>query len=125
MKKHLFFLVLVVFVSSAVHSQESIVKQIRVIDKFTFGIGGGLDYGGFGGNLLLYPQKNFGLFVGGGYALAGFGFNAGAKIRYIKDEQASKFTPYFMGMYGYNAAIAVTDATEFNKLFYGRLLELV
>jgi len=98
--------------------QDSISAQVRT-DKLTLGIGLGQDYGGLGANLLFYPVKSVGLFAGGGYAIAGFGFNAGAKVRFISKKPSSKITPYALAMYGYNAAIAVTDAPEFNKLFYG------
>jgi hypothetical protein len=89
------------------------------IDKTTVGIGMGLDFGGFGANLLIYPHKNIGLFAGGGYAIAGFGFNAGIKIRLVSDNPDKKVTPYALVMYGYNAAIAVSNAAQYNKLFYG------
>lgn len=36
-----------------------------------------------GGNLTVYPKKNIDLFVGGGYALAGFAYNAGIKLRLL------------------------------------------
>ncbi|HEY4786842.1 MAG TPA: hypothetical protein VIH57_12375 [Bacteroidales bacterium] len=88
----------------------------------TLGIGLGMDYGGVGGNILLYPQHNFGIFGGVGYAIAGVGFNAGAKIRFISENSTAKLQPYALAMYGYNAAIAVTDASQYNKLFYGPTL---
>lgn len=98
-------------------AQESFrtTPEANINDQLSFGIGVGFDYGGFGANVLAYPHKNVGLFLGGGYAMAGFGFNAGAKIRIITQ---TKIHPYFIAMYGYNAAIAVTNATQYNKLFY-------
>ena len=87
-------------------------------DKVSLGLGLGLDYGGIGGNLLVYPQENFGLFGGVGYAIAGAGYNVGAKIRFLSEKNPRTHF-YLMGMYGYNAAIAVTNATKYNKLFYG------
>ncbi len=88
-------------------------------DKVSLGAGMGMDFGGFGGNLLVYPQRNIGLFGGIGYAFAGTGYNIGAKIRFVSENTRSKAAFYGLAMYGYNAAIAVSNATEFNKLFYG------
>jgi hypothetical protein len=89
------------------------------IDHTSISIGVGMDHGGFGGKFLVYPQNNFGLFVGAGYAIAGFGINCGFKVRLINEKKQSKISPYLIGMYGYNAAIAVTNADQYNKLFYG------
>lgn len=87
-------------------------------EKINLGAGVGFDYGGIGANLLVYPQKNIGLFAAGGYALAGFGYNVGIKGRlFIKDEAA--VSPFIMGMYGYHTAIKVQNLTDLNKLFYG------
>lgn len=91
-------------------------------DKVSLGAGLGMDFGGLGVNLLVYPQRNIGLFGGIGYAFAGTGYNIGAKIRFVSENTRSKATFYGLAMYGYNAAIAVTNATEFNKLFYGPTL---
>ena len=33
-------------------------------DMFSAGLGLGMDYGGFGANVLFYPQENIGLFAG-------------------------------------------------------------
>jgi hypothetical protein len=88
-------------------------------DTFSLGIGAGFDYGGFGGNILYYPDKNFGLFAGAGYAIAGVGFNAGIKYRLVSKKETAKVFPFAMAMYGYNAAIGVSDAKQYNKLFYG------
>ncbi|HET6252882.1 MAG TPA: hypothetical protein VFE32_02345 [Puia sp.] len=91
----------------------------RSSDIFTLGIGFGQDYGGIGGNLTVYPQENIGLFIGAGYALAGFGYNAGLKLRLLPDHGRSKVRPFVEGMYGYNAAIVVTNYSQDNKMFYG------
>lgn len=86
-------------------------------DKAVLGLGAGLDYGGFGANLLFYPHKNFGFFIGGGYALADIGYNFGIKYRFFSDY--SKAMPYFLAMYGYNTAIVVSNSSVYDKLFYG------
>jgi hypothetical protein len=88
-------------------------------DKLNLGVGLGFDYGGIGGNLTFYPQKNIGLFFGGGYAIAGFGYNTGIKIRFLPEKHSSQFTPFLIAMYGYNAAVHVSNASQYDKLFYG------
>ncbi|MFC2122010.1 hypothetical protein ACFLTI_10500 [Bacteroidota bacterium] len=117
-KSKIYLLLCLFFFTIHTNAQESISTPFQS-DKITVGIGGGMDFGGFGANVLVYPQKNFGLFAGAGYAIAGFGFNAGAKIRLVSNKPTSKFSPYALAMYGYNAAIAVTNADQYNKLFYG------
>lgn len=88
-------------------------------DKISFGLGLGLDYGGLGMNLGAYPQKNIGFFGGLGYAVIGFGYNAGVKIRAISDKKHMGVVPYALAMYGYNAVIAVSNVDDYNKFFYG------
>jgi len=88
-------------------------------DRLNLGLGLGFDYGGIGGNLTFYPQKNLGIFFGGGYVIAGFGYNAGLKYRFLSSKPSSRFTPFLMAMYGYNTAIHVSNATELDKIFYG------
>jgi hypothetical protein len=100
-------------------AQKGPFQLTRQIDMVSVGLGGGLDYGGFGGNILYYPVKQVGLYGGAGYALAGLGFNAGLKFRYIPKKPESKVDPFALVMYGYNAAIAVSNASQHNKLFYG------
>jgi hypothetical protein len=84
--------------------------------KVSGGFGIGQDYGGFGVRLTVLPDKHFGLFFGGGYALAGFGYNAGAMVIANPDKRVS---PTFSFMYGYTAAIAVSGASQYNKIYYG------
>jgi hypothetical protein len=99
------------------HAQEKGTDP-RKQDILNFGIGIGEDYGGIGGNLMVYPQRNIGLFGGFGYALAGFGYNGGIKLRLLS-RQTSVATPSILAMYGYNAAVVVTNNSQLNKLFYG------
>jgi hypothetical protein len=117
---------LLLFVTTLMHAQNQTQQnpfQINTpVDQFAIGIGGGLDYGGFGGNLTYYPVKSLGLFGGAGYALAGVGFNAGLKFRYIPEKPDARVRPFALAMYGYNAAIAVLNASQYNKLFYGPTL---
>ncbi len=88
-------------------------------DIASLGLGMGLDYGGFGGNLQLNLHPSLGLFLGGGYALAGFGYNAGFRLNFSSRVRFKPVTPYLTAMYGYNTAIKVENAENFNKLFYG------
>jgi hypothetical protein len=88
-------------------------------DIFTLGFGFGLDYGGLGVNATVYPQKNIGIFGGVGYALAGAGYNVGVKLRLLPNHGYSRVRPFLEGMYGYNAAVVVSNAPQYNKLYYG------
>jgi hypothetical protein len=81
-----------------------------------FGLGGGFDYGGFGAQMQVRPLPGLAFFGGGGYAVVGFGWNVGAMGRLLPD---ARWCPYGIGMYGYNAAIAVRGASQYNKLYYG------
>jgi hypothetical protein len=93
-------------------------EAIPESDKISIGLGMGLDYGGFGGNILFYPAPKIGLFAGLGYPLAGVGYNVGVKFRLLT-KKPSKVNAYLMGMYGYNSSIYIQDGKEYNKLFYG------
>jgi hypothetical protein len=88
-------------------------------DIFTTGIGFGQDYGLIGFNITVYPQKNVGLFLGAGFAVAGFGYNAGIKLRALPNHGRSIVRPFLLGMYGYVEAVAVTHDPQYNKIFYG------
>jgi hypothetical protein len=88
-------------------------------DIASLGIGAGFDFGGLGGNLLIYPQRKIGLFVGAGYAIAGMGINAGIKLRFITQKTKTKVVPFAIGMYGYNVGVIVRTQSKYNTLFYG------
>jgi hypothetical protein len=81
----------------------------------SLGIGLGMDHGGVGLNLAVYPEKHIGLFAGMGYAIVAPGFNGGLKLRLFSDG----VTPFVSAMYGYNAVISVQNASQHNKMFYG------
>jgi hypothetical protein len=91
----------------------------KEIDKMSYGAGVGLDFGGFGANMVIFPTKNIGLFFGGGYAIAGIGLNTGTKIRFIPSDTSKRTRFFIVAMYGYNAAIKVKGTVQYNKLFYG------
>lgn len=95
--------------------------DLRKPDNVNFGLGLGFDYGGIGINVMGYPQKNIGIFFGGGYAFAGFGYNAGVKLR-LSPDRGTVVNPFFTAMYGYNAAVAISGSSQFDKLFYGPTL---
>ena len=94
-------------------------NSVVTFDKLSVGLGIGQDYGGFGGNILYYPQRNFGLFCGIGYNLAGVGYNLGIKSRIAIGSSSSHVLVSVLAMYGYNAVIRVADMGELNKVFYG------
>lgn len=104
--------------SSGTSNEEEDVAPSTIVSG---GIGLGQDYGGIGGRLTVLPNKHFGLFFGGGYAFAGFGYNVGAMVIAVPDK---KISPLFTFMYGYNAAIAVSGASQYNKIYYGPTIGL-
>jgi hypothetical protein len=106
------------FVGALFASAQENNSSALVSDQVSIGLGFGLDYGGFGGNVVYYPAPKIGIFVGLGYPLAGVGYNVGAKLRLLT-KKASKVNAYLIGMYGYNSSIYVQDGKEYNKLFYG------
>jgi hypothetical protein len=118
--KLIFILSFVCFFCINTFSQDSINKPVqRNISNFNVGLGLGMDFGGIGGNLTIYAQDHIGGFIGLGYNIVNLGINAGLKYRILPKGEASLFTPFFIGMYGYNAAIAVANAPDLNKIFYG------
>lgn len=122
MNKHLCALALAILFSTLLaRSQSTPPEKSRTenSDVVNFGFGFGQDYGGLGGNITAYPQQNIGLFAGFGYAIAGFGYNAGIKLRLLPGGGRSKVRPFIEAMYGYNAAVAVTNYSNYNKMFYG------
>ena len=86
-------------------------------ESFSIGPGVGLDYGGIGVQMMAYPQKNIGLFFGGGSTLSGFGYNAGFKIR--SQKVGSPVDPFFVAMYGYNAVGTDLEDKNTTRVFYG------
>ncbi len=106
----------------SIEYEHSIGQPVYRLDNSSFGLGFGIDKGGLGGSLILYPQKNIGLFFGLGYPLYGVGYNTGVKFRLTSKKPKSGGVPYLLAIYGYNAGILVMNAPEYNKLFYGPTL---
>lgn len=98
--------------------------SFNTLDVMALGLGLGLDYGGIGVNLTLYPQKNIGIFGSCGYALAGIGYNFGVKFRLVSEVKPRAVVPYATCMYGYNASVVVLNSLKYNKLFYGTTVGL-
>lgn len=85
--------------------------------KQNIGMGLGLDYGGLLGFRYTYmTSPKFGLFGSLGYILVGPGFNFGANYKFTPEK---KVTATLGAMYGYNAAIKVVGASEFDQIYYG------
>ncbi len=114
--KKLIILILFLAIWLTVHAQSD---QPSMIERTSMGLGFGQDYGGLGGNFTYYPIKNLGVFGGGGWAMAGFGYNVGLKLRFSTDLENARSYGYLLGMYGYNATISITNQTGYNKIFYG------
>ena len=82
----------------------------------TLGIGTGLSYGGLGVRFGSNIADELNLFFGVGYQIAGLGYNIGL----VKDFKSSSMVQFYLtGMYGTNAAIKVTGAPEYNKMYTG------
>jgi hypothetical protein len=101
---------------SAIRAQS---EKPSTIERTSFGLGFGQDYGGYGANFAWYPIRNLGIFGGGGWAIAGFGYNAGLKFRFSTDLENARSYGYLLGMYGYNATITITNQSSLNRIFYG------
>jgi hypothetical protein len=119
MKKDL--LLFVLFLTMAIPSfAQKTFEPNPEFDKGALGFGLGFDYGGIGLNYTAYHQANIGIFGSVGYAIAGVGYNFGARFQLTPIHSV---TPFVMFMYGYNAAIQVKDYNEpgqnSNKMFYG------
>ncbi|MFN9329028.1 MAG: hypothetical protein ACK576_07085 [Cyclobacteriaceae bacterium] len=75
-----------------------------------------LSYGGFGGRVNVQATPVLGIMFGGGYNLAGFGYNVGLNARLSPDKRV---VPVLLAMYGYNAVIRVTGSLDVREIYYG------
>lgn len=109
MEKVIFYAMLCfLFISFQLKAQENDTAQIQT-DIVSLGLGFGQDYGGSGFHMIVYPNRNLGVFGGLGYRLDGLGYNVGIKLRFVSKRPTEKVTPYAIAMYGYNAALVVGD----------------
>lgn len=117
MKKIIF----IIFILSLLHTNSNgqIVDSTQFrTDKLSLGAGLGLDYGGLGGRIIFYPQKNIGLFASCGYALTGPGLNAGIKVRIVA-ENSTLVKPYFTLMFGTNGVYIDKDNPSADMFSFG------
>ena len=119
--KHFSAILILSLIIISVKAQDT-AKVVYPLDKVSFGLGLGLEYGLIGMNVTVYPQKNVGLFGGFGYDLIGMGYNVGTKIRFVSDNSAKKFIPYVTLMYGLTQAVVVRDLDQYNKEFHSTSL---
>lgn len=116
MKKYIVCFLIILTIQ--LNAQE-IKKPVSRIDKASFGIGLGLDYGVIGMSFTSSLHKNVALIAGTGYSGIGFAYNGGLKVRYVSIENPSRVTPFVVCMYGINSVIKVTNASEYDKSFRG------
>ena len=94
-------------------------NSIISYDRISAGLGLGLDYGGIGANILMYPHRNVGFFLGLGYNFVKAGVNTGIKTRIIVGNSRNNVGISALAMYGYNASIAIRNRPDLNKVFHG------
>lgn len=99
----------------ALHAQEDVADRMAPA-TITIGPGLGLDFGGLGVQLSGRPLPMLNLLLGVGYNLNGAGINAGAAWRVLPKK---RFCPYLVGLYGYNAVIAVRGDEGYTQTYYG------
>lgn len=99
-------------------------SQTSRIDKSTFGVGLGLDYGGFGMNFNTSLHTNISLFGSLGYSFSEIGYGFGSKLRLMSVVNPSSVTPYGIVMYGKQTIVKIENATRLNKSFHGITLGL-
>ena len=112
-------LLLLVFVWHGVGAQDYVQPErppAANSAEWNLGLGLGIDYGFMGVQLQSRPAPPLVLFAGGGYAMAGFGYNVGAQGRILPQ---AKWCPFVSVMYGYNAVIVVKGAEEYDQIYYG------
>jgi hypothetical protein len=113
------FILFLLLLNIHLNGQEKITQNSSRIDKTTFGLGAGLDYGGLGINLTTSLHTNVAVFGGIGYAISDLGFNFGMKVRMLSEAKPSRVTPYGMLMYGRNTFIKIDGASGLNKSYKG------
>jgi len=110
-------LVLLVVIIVQGNGQEGYLTANKT-DKLSIGLGMGLDFGGYGGNLAFYPQKNIGIYIGVGYVKSYPGLNAGIKLR-TTTLTKDLINPYITAMWGYNGVAVDEEEPERNMMSFG------
>jgi hypothetical protein len=114
--KKLTLILLFIITVLELHSQDEIAPADTFTPGRNIGLGGGIDYGGFGGRLTFVPSERVEFFGALGYNLLGVGLNAGVDFRL---QPRSRICPYLGVMYGYNAVIKIKGAEMYNQTYYG------
>ena len=140
--KHVYIFIAFLILTSSVYSQKptKIVTIVQDADtlyskgkidqnktNILFGIGFGLDYGFLGGNLTIWPIRNFGIFGAVGFipmegpALV---YNLGVKFNFLSSKlqivsNKKVIVPGIELMYGINTLVKAYDKPELNALFPG------
>ena len=116
MKKLILFTVAIFLYLNANCQTQQSENTEKPFPRFNLGLGGGLDYGGFGLRGTVVASQRFEIFGALGYNLLGVGFNGGIDLRILP---TSRICPYIGAMYGYNAVIKITGMEEANQTYYG------
>lgn len=91
--------------------------QSAELDGLYFGLGLGQDVGGvLGCRLTYWPAPWLSGFVGGGWAIAGFGYQTGLEFNLPLEKRVS---PFLTAMYGYNGAIHVEGLEKLDEVYVG------
>lgn len=100
---------------------DKIVKPaVDLPHHIDFGLGLGLDYGGFLGLQVGFaPVKHLTLFGAVGYYILQVGWNAGIKILLFPKTTKKTFRPFLKGMYGSNSIITADGLDEYDKVYKG------
>ena len=73
-----FAFILIFFITTLdSHSQEYMESREPIFPRYNIGLGGGIDYGGFGCRLTILPSERIEFFGALGYNLLEYGLNAG------------------------------------------------
>lgn len=93
------------------------VATAQVAEKILLGVGGGLNYGGFGAQAAYQHTAVWSAFAGIGYNLNQVGYNLGIQVNAPSEKRVEW---YGMAMYGYNAVLKVEgyEGTSTNT-YYG------
>lgn len=121
---------LVFFVVFFIYSSTNFAQEIKKSDILSYSYGIGITHGGLGLDLLYYPQKNVGFFLGLGYPFAGIAYSSGVKLRLFSPTQKSNFVPFLLATYGYQNSVYVSGYNpgvvyfeskkdKYDKVFFG------